>query len=243
MINHINNEKHLVSSLLLKLATNYQIKIPYINLFSSIYLLKNFNFNTKNVVDKSYYSTNGKIFKLTNEENLSKALNMNAFQLFGLENKFLINKKNLDSNYKKLIKQLHPDVNSIKNENISIHIIKQYNIVNDPFERALLLASMRSKMSRDNLLNIMDTIPMNSSLFEQILEINDKISEITKIDFSMKDFDEITRKNKLKINDCIKSLESEFEKDNVSIIKILSILKELRIYQKLCDRVSSIIDN
>ncbi|OII74247.1 chaperone protein [Cryptosporidium ubiquitum] len=168
---------------------------------------------------------------------------MNAFQLFGLENKFTIDKKNLDLNYKELMRYLHPDVGSIVDENISVHIIKQYNIVNDPFERALLLVSIKSKMPRDGLLNIIDTIPVSSSLLEQIFEIDEKIKEIAKIGFSIKDFDEITKRNNLKINDCIQFLESEFEKDNPSIRKILSTLKELRIYQKLNDRASSIIDN
>ncbi|TRY52567.1 DNAJ domain containing protein [Cryptosporidium tyzzeri] len=244
MIFNIGNEKLLVSRLISKLAPNYKILVSYFKQFPSSYLLINSNFKTNQYLrDKSNYSDMRKTFKLLNEENLSGILNMNAFQLFGLENKFSINKKNVDLSYKELMRKLHPDVSNNVNENISIHIIKQYNTVNDPFERALLLISLKSSMTRDHLINVMDTIPVNSSLLEQILEINDKIMEISNAGFNITDFDEISKKNKFKIDNCIKSLENEFEKDNFSITKILSILKELRIYQKLSDRASSILDN
>ncbi|CUV05200.1 unnamed protein product [Cryptosporidium hominis] len=244
MIFNIGNEKLLVSRLISKLAPNYKILVSCFKQFPSSYLLINSNFKANQYLrDKSNYSDMRKTFKLLNEENLSGILNMNAFQLFGLENKFSINKKSVDLSYKELMRKLHPDVSNNVNENISIHIIKQYNTVNDPFERALLLISLKSSMTRDNLINIMDTIPVSSSLLEQIFEIDDKIMEISNAGFNITDFDEISQKNKFKINHCIKSLENEFEKDNFSITKILSILKELRIYQKLSDRASSILDN
>ncbi|KAH8583829.1 DNAJ domain containing [Cryptosporidium sp. chipmunk genotype I] len=244
MINNFRIEKRLSSRLLLKLAPSYKILIPHFKQFLSSYLLKNSNFITSQFFeDKNYYSATRKTLKLSNEEDLSRILSMNAFQLFDLENKFSIDKKNIDLNYKELMRKLHPDVNNFANENISIHIIKQYNILNDPFERALLLLSVKSNITRDNLMNIMDTIPVSSSLLEQIFELDEEMKKITNIDFGISGFDKISKKNKLKIAGCIKSLENEFEKNNVSITKVLSILKELRIYQKLSDRVSSILDN
>ncbi|KAK9173592.1 Fe-S protein assembly co-chaperone HscB [Cryptosporidium meleagridis] len=244
MIFNICNEKLSALGLISKLTLNYKISVSYFKQFPSSYLLLNSNFKTNQCLrDKSKYSDIKKTFKHLNEENLSGILNMNAFQLFGLENKFSINKKSVDLSYKELMRKLHPDVSNNVNESISIHIIKQYNTLNDPFERALLLISLKSNITRDNLINIMDTIPVSSSLLEQIFEIDDKLMEISNSSFNITDIDEISKKNKFKIDSCIKSLEKEFENDSFSIAKILSILKELRIYQKLSERASSILDN
>lgn len=245
MISRIFNKKHLVTHILSNLIPNYRIINCHLKQCSSVFLFIHSNFNTiRDYNAKCNYANTNKVFEITNDgKNSSSILSMDAFQLFGLETKYHIDSKNLDSNYKELMRKLHPDICNDTSRDISIHIINQYNIMKDPFERGLLLASVKSKIPRDTLINLMDEILVDSNVLEQVFEVDENINNIGTNNFRMKDFDEIEKKKELKIGGCINSLEEEFEKDDMPITKVLSILKELRIYQKLSDRMSSVLDN
>lgn len=245
MISRIFNEKHLVTHILSSLIPNYRFINGRIKPYSSVFLFINSNFNTIQDYRVKYNYTNArKVFEITDyEKKSSSILNMNAFQLFGLEMKYTLDKKNLDSNYKELMRKLHPDVCNYTNRDISIHIINQYNIMKDPFERGVLLASMKSKIPRDCLINLMDEISVDSNILEQVFEVDEEISKIGTNNLRIKDLDKIAEKKELMISFYIDSLGKEFERDDISIIEVLRILKELRIFQKLNDRISSLLDN
>ncbi|KAJ1607673.1 DNAJ domain-containing protein [Cryptosporidium canis] len=238
------NEKTLVKHLLFNFIPTYRIASGIFKPYSPTVSLITSNISATQKFGPRYNYTNiRKIFYTNNGNNLSSILNMNAFQLFGLETKYPVDIKNLDSNYRELMRKLHPDITDDNGRNASVHVISQYNIIKDPFERGILLASVKSGVHRDSLLSLMDESPLDPIILEYIFVVDEEIKKIASTSFKMEDFDDLTKRHKLKINHCIHCLEKEFDQDIISIKKILCILKELRIYQKICDRMLSALDN
>ncbi|KAF7458651.1 Fe-S protein assembly co-chaperone HscB [Cryptosporidium felis] len=171
--------------------------------------------------------------------NLSRIKKMDAFQLFELEYSFSINKPVLDSKYRELIKRFHPDTNNV-HVSIPIHINKQYNILNDPFERALLFLSITHDITKAELVEIMDSLPINETILDYIFDISEKVKTNFVNSTYSKGLDDLIEQNNSRIDNCIFRLEQEFCKDDPSMTGILSILKELRMYQKVSFEASNI---
>lgn len=240
-------QKYLLKN---KYVIPYFISIPFFKIkigklffsrsFSSLNICLNCR---KNKILEQFHLPESKDFKCIEcGKNAISILDMNAFQLFGLNYSFLINKNFLDSKYRELIKLLHPDINECTHKDIINHIVKSYKFLNNPFERALLLISIIKNTTRENVLNLMDSLQTETKFLEKIFEIDMKINQApVNSEEHQSELKNLLKKNELNTIKCIYLLEKEFQKKNPKIERIMFVLKELRIYQKLNEKLSDIL--
>ncbi|KAK6589388.1 chaperone - related [Cryptosporidium xiaoi] len=162
------------------------------------------------------------------------------FQTFGIEYSFEIDKKFLESKYKELIKLSHPDIDKNVNMEIPIHIIRNYKLLHDPFERALLVISKKTNTSREYLMDKIDSLTMDLKVMDDIFDTDMNIKEIEAGEMRKRDLTSIVERNDKKISEYIKLLETEFKRNDLEVTNILRILKNLKIYQKLNLKLSDV---
>ncbi|KAH8741355.1 DNAJ domain containing protein [Cryptosporidium ryanae] len=174
------------------------------------------------------------------KSNAINVLDTDMFQIFDIDYSFEIDKKIIENNYKEMIKSSHPDVNENIDIEVPTHVIRNYKLLNDPFERALLIISKKMNTSRERLIDEIDSLPVNLKVMDDVFDKDMKIKEIETGDMKKYNLTSIIESNNAKINQYIESLKVEFRKESLEVVKILKILKELRIYQKLNVKLSGI---
>jgi len=120
----------------------------------------------------------------------------NFFDLFSLPQKFSIDFSVLEKKYLEFQKQFHPDKSSSDDISKSIEINEAYKILSDDFLRACYLLRLKGV----DILNDERAVKVDITTLEQQLELQEKISEISK--------DEIDELRK-KINSEFKQLIAE----------------------------------
>ena len=119
------------------------------------------------------------------------------FQIFALEEKFLINIDDLEKKYLEFQNLFHPDKSSSEGISKSIEINESYKILADDFLRACYLLALKGVDIR----NDEKAIRPDMATLQEVLELQENISEIT-------DKNEIEKLRK-KLNSEVKQLIAE----------------------------------
>jgi len=99
----------------------------------------------------------------------------NFFELFLLPQKFAIDLEDLEKKYLDFQNQFHPDKSSLEDVEKSILINEAYKILADDFLRACYLLSLKGIDIR----NDEKALKVDQSTLERVLELQERISEIT----------------------------------------------------------------
>ncbi|KAN0009194.1 hypothetical protein ACTFIU_006467 [Dictyostelium citrinum] len=135
---------------------------------------------------------------------------IDIFYLFDIKPTFRVDLKDLSHRFKKLQKQLHPDLfeqsDSQREKNISKEISTSlntaYNILKSPFLRAEYILNQKG-------LDLSSVGDVDPEVLMEVLEVREAIDEGTEEDIT-----KIAHENRQKINDVVEKLEIEFQNKN-----------------------------
>ncbi|KAM9949968.1 hypothetical protein ACTFIT_011193 [Dictyostelium discoideum] len=135
---------------------------------------------------------------------------IDIFYLFDIKPSFRVDLKDLSHRFKKLQKQLHPDLfeqsDSQKEKNISKEITTSlntaHNILKSPFLRAEYILNQKG-------LDLSSVGDVDPEVLMEVLEVREAIDEGTEEDIT-----KIAHENRQKINDVVEKLENEFQNKN-----------------------------
>ncbi|KAK5584151.1 hypothetical protein RB653_005758 [Dictyostelium firmibasis] len=135
---------------------------------------------------------------------------IDIFFLFDIKPSFRVDLKDLSHRFKKLQKQLHPDLfeqsDSQHEKNISKEISTSlntaYNILKSPFLRAEYILNQKG-------LDLSSVGDVDPDVLMEVLEVREAIDEGTE-----EEIKKIAHENREKINDVIENLENEFQNKN-----------------------------
>ncbi|KAM9999280.1 hypothetical protein ACTFIZ_002845 [Dictyostelium cf. discoideum] len=135
---------------------------------------------------------------------------IDIFYLFDIKPSFRVDLKDLSHRFKKLQKQLHPDLfeqsDSQREKNISKEITTSlntaHNILKSPFLRAEYILNQKG-------LDLSSVGDVDPEVLMEVLEVREAIDEGTEEDIT-----KIAHENRQKINDLVEKLEIEFQNKN-----------------------------
>ncbi|KAM9968441.1 hypothetical protein ACTFIW_002879 [Dictyostelium discoideum] len=135
---------------------------------------------------------------------------IDIFYLFDIKPSFRVDLKDLSHRFKKLQKQLHPDLfeqsDSQKEKNISKEITTSlntaHNILKSPFLRAEYILNQKG-------LDLSSVGDVDPEVLMEVLEVREAIDEGTEEEIT-----KIAHENRQKINDVVEKLENEFQNKN-----------------------------
>ncbi|OFW80578.1 MAG: Fe-S protein assembly co-chaperone HscB [Alphaproteobacteria bacterium RIFCSPLOWO2_01_FULL_40_26] len=116
----------------------------------------------------------------------------NFFEIFSLPQSFVIDQSKLEKKYLEFQQRFHPDKSSFDDISKSIEINEAYKILSDDFLRACHLLQLKGI----DILHDEKAVRVDISTLEEQLELQEKISEISKNE----------------IDDLRKKLNSDFKK-------------------------------
>ncbi|CAK9262817.1 unnamed protein product [Sphagnum jensenii] len=158
---------------------------------------------------------------------------LDFFQLLSIERSFEVDEKELEKQYKRLQKFLHPDLSSLKSQreqgysaDQSGQVIKAYYTLLDPLSRARYLLTLNG-VSIDEEGTIHDP-----PLLLEIMELREEIEETadpTKLQ-------EIKEKNSIKLQDCEKALSTAF--GNGDLAGAIPLVRKMTYYDKISEEIT-----
>ena len=164
---------------------------------------------------------------------VTELLRQDAFTLFNLPQKYLIDQVKLNDIYHSLQKKYHPD-NFVGNENqvliaqVSAHINHSFNILRSPLTRALILLEIHQHKLDLNA---------NSNLSPQLLlaqiELHDEINDAEKDLLKLQEIEAQINQKQLAIEN---QITQAFEVNNFAEVKKLVI--ELSFYNRLNTQIA-----
>lgn len=176
-------------------------------------------------------------------DRLGDMKSQNAFQLFGLEEKFNINQAQLKREMIKLQNILHPDRfidEDVRKQEISNHLSALvndfYHILEHPYERAKYLLSLVTNKTPQEVEKSLENLQMEESFLTRMLEIKEEIP--TK---SPSDLERLNYEIEQDLNSLIVELDKDFKSKNTEmILKKLGKLKFLaNCHKSIADRRGS----
>lgn len=110
--------------------------------------------------------------------------NTNAFRLFKIDEKYIIDEHELQKKMRQLQSQLHPDRFADQggemldlSMNVSSHINVIYHILRDPYERARYLLCIKQGWSNYDIEAKLDGYKMDAEFLAKMMEIDEKIED------------------------------------------------------------------
>ncbi|KAN0030843.1 hypothetical protein ACTA71_009488 [Dictyostelium dimigraforme] len=161
---------------------------------------------------------------------------IDIFYLFDIKPSFRVDLKDLSHRFKKLQKQLHPDLfeqsDSQREKNISKEISTSlntaYNILKSPFLRAEYILNQKG-------LDLSSVGDVDPEVLMEVLEVREAIDEGTEQEIT-----NIAHENRQKINDVVEKLEIEFQNKNYQ--EALKQTVYLRYLTKIQEEVHNRLD-
>jgi len=138
----------------------------------------------------------------------------NYFFLFSLPQKFSINLADLEKKYLEFQKQFHPDRSSAQDIEKSIEINQAYKILSDDFSRACHLLQLKNI----DILNDEKAVKVSQATLMEVLELQEKISEISDKNEIEDLRKKINSELKLLILDAVKQLEANKPEDSAQTL-------------------------
>ncbi|KAL7068684.1 co-chaperone Hsc20 family protein [Cryptosporidium serpentis] len=168
---------------------------------------------------------------------------LNAFELFGLDSVFDIDKDLVQQEYRDLMKIFHPDKSLGFDQNISRHINASFKILMDPFERGILKLCLHNDITRGAIMEKLDSLPIDLNLLNEILQVDEKVNNLSKVKEEDKnEVNELIKSYTKQANTCINLLKVQFTNEPLNTNAILHELHKLRFYQKLITKLNSWYD-
>lgn len=116
---------------------------------------------------------------LKNEDQIKSE---NAFKIFNLEAKLLIDEHKLKREMHTLLKVLHPDKymqvgkeTHEKSEQLTSLVVESYQILKNPYRRAMYLLSLKWNKSESEIEHLLDESKVDSEFLTRMMEIREEI--------------------------------------------------------------------
>lgn len=169
----------------------------------------------------------------------------NAFKVFGIEDRFNIDKSKLQREMRKLQNSLHPDrfvgkgkADQIMSEHLSAMINDYYHILNHPYKRAKYLLSVITNKSPSEVEDDLDAINMDPDFLSNMMDtretIDDKSTDkqtLTKLHLQLES----------ELNGLVKGLDKDFSEKNIT--NIYSKLGKLKFIANCVQSVSNRLES
>ncbi|EEA07191.1 co-chaperone Hsc20 family protein [Cryptosporidium muris RN66] len=168
---------------------------------------------------------------------------LDAFELFGLDSVFDIDKDLVQQKYRDLMKIFHPDKSLGFDENVSKHINASFKILMDPFERGILKLYLHNGTTRGAIIEKLDSLPIDLNLLNEVLQVDEKVNNLSKVKEEDKsEVNKLIKSYTEQVNTCINLLKVQFTNEPLDTNAILHELHKLRFYQKLIAKLNNWYD-
>jgi molecular chaperone HscB len=161
---------------------------------------------------------------------------LNFFSVFNLKDSYMIDKNDLDKQYKDLQKIVHPDKYVNENEEIlkeaqecSSYVSNAYQILKDDYNRANYLLKLKGK----NGIEDGDKSEKNQEFLEELMMIQEQIEECS----SRHELEKIKFEVCEKINKSKQELEFSFS--NEELDNVNKILKSIKFHLTILEHLNS----
>lgn len=181
-------------------------------------------------------------------ENLNEIMKFNAFEMFGIQQKFRVDNRQLQQEMRKLQRILHPDrfvnaqeTSQEKSDYLSAAVNDFYTILTNPYERGKYLLSLMSNKNPSDIESSLDGLKMDTEFLSRMMEIREIVNDPHCDSMELR---KLGNQVETEMQDLIGQLDTDFEANKTdAILEKLGKLKFLvnchRSIAERCDTFSS----